>query len=198
MAVDPRDAAEALRKRLRTRVEAIRNDARLSDDAKVADIAREYATAVPEMAALKQRFADEIVDGQRDLERRVFGAPGKATSPEGKAAIDASYRDAVERAEKCRSGGECLRILRRANQMDDEAMARACVMVAADKGWSDVIEAYGETRPAAADAIRELAVYRSQVSSTAFQSSQFFTWTLSKPVELSAMSSWQINEIAGR
>lgn len=183
---DPRDAAEALRVKLREQVASIENDARLSKDAKLVDVARAYLAAQAEMRALAQKFADSVVDYQRTLERSVFGAPETAKSPEGKAAIDASYRDAVERADQCKTGSECLGLLQRADRMGDEAMARACVMIAAENGWGQVIDAYGDTRPADADKIRELASYRASITSPGFRFNNNMQFGLPKPIALSA------------
>ncbi|MDI7277776.1 MAG: hypothetical protein QME94_17490, partial [Anaerolineae bacterium] len=99
----------------------------------------------------------ELQRQRRELQRRAFGAyhPHTATEAELRQ-IDESYRHALDRAEQAENPTEALALLRRADLAGDKLLARAVGLVAAGRGWNNVLDAVMAQGAVYPEAVQEL------------------------------------------
>jgi hypothetical protein len=212
MAADPRDLAITVRERLDAQIVALRDDLRLDAQVRLRDMAAAYIKAKDKMLALRAQFGEAIAEQRNELERSLLSAPGSGSlTAEGRIARDASYRDALERAERCADDKELLGLLDRAHRVGDDALERACLVLATEQvagepqldgmpsPFGRVVDRFIELNPDTADDVRTLQGFDAEVKSARFKLANFqFAFQISPPRELSAIADWQIQELASK
>jgi hypothetical protein len=164
-------------------VARIREDRTLNDLTKRLRIAAAYRDHKAEQDAHDAREQQARADRSSELHRRLFSPPGDT----------ASYRDALDRAERSGEPVEALQRLRRAQEMGDEEQARAFALVATERLWVDVINAYAETRPDVEEALQELWDLRADDTRNSLR--RRLATTLHKPEEIAGMSEYDIDDL---
>jgi hypothetical protein len=93
----------------------------------------------------KQRIAAE----RRRLQRQAFTLPWTEKLPPADwALLQLSYRDALSRADQAPGLQQLADLLQRAEVTGDELLARAVAVIAVEKRWFAIVEAYAAMRPA--------------------------------------------------
>lgn len=175
----------SIRRDYEKQLEAIRADKTLSFWGKRSKIKALYEETERQIAKLRAEHEAELQRERRELQRRAFGAyhPHTATEAEIRQ-IDESYRHALDRAEQAENPTEALALLRRADLAGDEVLARAVGLVAAERGWNNVLDAVTAQGAVYADAVQELRQHMEHDSPQAkFQRRMAFT-APSRPPEL--------------
>jgi hypothetical protein len=177
------EQAQRIQSRYSENLDGIRTDKSLSDEGKKQAIATEYEATQKQLKSLREEADRAATTRRHDLQRRAFGIVGN-TDPQ--TAI--SYRDAQDRAAgiEPRDESAALSLMHRASLSGDTILAKAIAARATDNGWGEVLQAYAEMDPAAAQAIDELAAI-SNANSSRGRTAQFHAQLLfsaSKPREL--------------
>lgn len=140
------------------RVEEIKGNGDLNEDAKRRLMAEAYEAASAEMDAVRDGWTQATQARRKTLARDLFGA----SSVSGADAI--SMRDAADRAAQLESPDDAAALLRRADNSGDTVLTRAIAQHAFDQAsgpfgdaWNGVLSAFAESRPHTADRINELA-----------------------------------------
>lgn len=153
-----RRASEA-QARYKQRLEAIRQDARLSDHARREDITEAYRAVQEKVDGYREADRSDFEARRIELERRAFGLG----SPNLTHGIDAvSARDASDRAAKIpiTGGDEALELMERARLNGDAVLEKAVAAEAYRKGWVKVIDEYASTHPEFVPQLAELQAIR--------------------------------------
>lgn len=153
MADYPRDKMARIQQRLTNQTEAIRASRLYTDNGKRIEMAKLVKQARRERDQLKQTFLTERQTRRETLQRRLFGITGDAT-PEQLMIM----RDSRDRAAKLDGPEDAATHLALATTSGDTYLAQAIAMVAANRGWNDVINTYAQTAPTGTrTALEELA-----------------------------------------
>lgn len=139
----PRDEMARIQGRLNDSLASIRNSRAYSDQGKRTEMARLVRQARAQRDQLKSEFIGKREARRERLERVLFGIPGEAT-PEQIMIM----RDSRDRAAKLDGPEDAATHLALAQQAGDTFLAQAIAMVAANKGWNDVVNTYADKAPA--------------------------------------------------
>jgi len=192
-----RERAAAIQQAHSSRAEQIRGRTELTDAAKVGMLARNHTDAKVAMRDLEQQAADAAAVQRRTASQKAFGVAGVAGDP---AIVQVSMRDAQDRAATLTAGRDAVALLARAESSGDEVLARAVASVAfqqatarggissLDDQWSEAVNSFAGSRPAAADAIRSLIDLNSGVPG--------WTYLVPLPPELHGIPSAQLDSLA--
>jgi hypothetical protein len=199
MAVLPDNIAEkasAVLQQLNSSVRNIKDDKRLTPEAKKTDLARAYVRARNDMEAVKAELAKQEAAHVDKLTRRVFG-----NSPTTGSDIIAA-RDADDRAARLENAEEAQRALARAEKNNDASLARAIALRAYEEartpfggsGWGEVLSGYSGSRPGVSEDVAELA----RITTSSFQQDfmRGIQLHVMKPGELERYGDQQIDAIA--
>lgn len=146
--------AKELRATYQTKANEIRRDRDLTPAARQRKLKALYETHAEQMAALRRQADAAIQAARQRLRRAAFGAdPGQVDS----------LRGAIQIAERAADQNELQRTLRRAEDTGDEVLAKAAALIAAERGYRAVLDAYLTTRPQMAQAVGELADFEERV-----------------------------------
>lgn len=194
--MDILEQAQRAQARYHREVDEARADTNLSNEGKQRKMAKALRQVETTMERLKRERTDELESTRKRLELRAFQpkhSPG--ASPEARIAVDSSFRDAVERAERLESVSEALQMVGRAERTGDELLARATAVVAMEKGWGPVLGAFTEAFPAAKGALEELDAFLGQRSPKA-RLVESMHFSISAPTELRQLGHGQVSELA--
>ncbi|GAA3617381.1 hypothetical protein ACG5V6_14970 [Streptomyces chitinivorans] len=147
--------AEEIRALYKQGLRQIRGQRNTHPERKRVEIAELYATT---RAALRKVQADQIKTDRETfakLERKLFGYDLERATATDRATLDATIRDATDRAAGLRKPEDAARALHQAEQNGDTILARAIAQRAHERDWNDVLDAYLSTRPTAADTYRQ-------------------------------------------
>jgi len=145
-----RDLAESVTDQANRELSAVKNDPRLTEDARYQDTAKIRNDLREKLAALRDKEDAIVADKLRSLERTVLGTAG--SNP----AEVISYRDAAERAASVDDLREAEEMMRRALLSGDSGLAKALLNRAVEKGWSTVADAYSAENPTIGGALNDL------------------------------------------
>ncbi len=147
----------------RTREEASAEIARaqtnpdLTPSAKGRRIAEIRTKANREIERLGREYAAAQVASRDDAHRALFGLTFKVGATEAdKTAAQASYRDAIFRADALADSRHALRVMGRAQMVDDKILMKAVAAVSYERGWDAVLRDYAATSETVAAALNEL------------------------------------------
>lgn len=133
-----------------TKLSRIENSRTYSDHAKRVMSAKAYKEAQGALDRLRQQEVDAIEGRREALHRKMFGRENVAD-----AQTVIARRDANDRAAKLDNPRVAAEQLQTALRQGDTTMAQAIAQQAADWGWSDVLNAYADTRPGFREAAQE-------------------------------------------
>ncbi|WP_018762422.1 hypothetical protein [Arthrobacter sp. 135MFCol5.1] len=183
-------SASEARAALRTRTEAIRNDKRLTSEAKQAAIAREYLQTKRQVQELYAAEKTAKAARRNELTKSLFGQEGFTSAQDA-----ISYRDAQDRADSIPVNAEdrALTLLKRAELSGDTSLTKALLNRALEAGWVNVANAYIEANPYKGAQLEELwglqdpdpaspAALQAQITESA-------TFDVPKPDEISSYAS---------
>ncbi len=128
----------------------IRADPDLSEFGKMKAMAAAWLQCRATLDEIKATETDAIAARRAQLEGELFGIGS------GNPMAAADYRDAQDRAEQSTQPKDAFKLLDRTTRTHDETLAKAVAAHAVEQGWSDVLDQYAATRPAARDALAEL------------------------------------------
>lgn len=185
-----RQQMNQLRIAYREGVDTVRGDASLSELGKQQLIARAWTNTRNELARLTQLDFDTQVARFNDLERQVFGAA--VTS--GADAV--SFRDATDRAAKLANADAAQKALGTAELSGDATLAKAIVLQAWQRNWTQVVEQYAMTHPTVTDSLAELGALRENLDSRAAQLGGQLGGSLPRPTELQNLSLREVADYA--
>lgn len=191
-------AAEHIRQQFNTAVYAYSSNGEMTQDAINARIAQAYVKATDDMAALQQRTDGDSEARKAQLMRSVFGTAG---IPGDAASLAMSARDAAERVAQIDPTDwySAQQLLDRAEVNGDEVLARQVAAAAYANplgGWSTVLDSFLAKRPAAAQALGELAA----MGNRSAQSNLFAAWQFMIPLppQLAGLDAWRIQALAAQ
>ena len=148
-----------LQNEYRRQLNAVRQDAGLSDVGKAQALAQVWRSYSARISELNKLDYDTQVAKYDKLEAVLFGTT--ADSPESAL----SFRDAFDRANKITDQKDAMTALGSARLSGDTVLARAIVMRAWQANWREVIDAYAIGNPSVASQIAELNAIRDQLDS---------------------------------
>ncbi|MFD6172066.1 hypothetical protein [Streptomyces coeruleorubidus] len=131
-------------------LESIDSNRTYSDHAKRVMAAKAYTAAQDALENLRQQEIKAVNDRRESLHRKMFGRENVAD-----AQTVIARRDANDRAAQLDNPRLASEQLQTALRQGDTTMAQAIAQRAADWGWSDVLDAYAETRPGFREAAEE-------------------------------------------
>lgn len=177
-------AADRIREDAARRFDQIRNRGELNATATAILLARDYLSFKAEMDKLAQTTGQDNSATVRRLNQAAFGIDDIAGNAVDRAAASVSYRDAQDRVAKLEQSNEAAALLDRAENSNDELLARAIAQRAfeqraLDPSWDDLLGRYVATRPKAQSAVNALLA-----GSGAPQIRDLFAWVLPVPSEL--------------
>ena len=143
--------ASELRANYQRSVEALRNDRRLTEEAKAEGIAEARGRTNASLAELYKKRTESRRAERARLERSIFAAPASlpGATVGDRIAIDASFRDALDRAKRTsiEQPEELMELATQAEVVGDRLQSRAALVVAFDRGHVEVINAWTDANP---------------------------------------------------
>lgn len=169
-------------------LQQLRGDRHMHPDRRRVEIAQLYATT---QAALR-KVRDDQVQADREtfakLERQLWGYDDVRATARDRATIDATIRDAQDRAAKLTKPEQAARALAEAEQAGDQVLARAIASRANEQDWDDVVADYMASRPSAAELYQQAGdIYHRQTSPQGVMALQHIA-ALGKPEELRGLA----------
>ncbi len=156
---DLREAAGNLIGETRAKIDRVRKDERLAEDAKVCDIARIKAKANAQVKAFRAEY-EASLHRERDELRLQLCTPSRHTTGAERVAVDASFRDALERAQRTPpqevDRHPLADLFHRATLTGDGLQQRAAMVVALERDDVDVLNAWLESHPGDDTALQRL------------------------------------------
>ncbi|HAW10274.1 MAG: hypothetical protein ABSC16_12405 [Candidatus Dormibacteria bacterium] len=142
-----RDRAAAAHRALAQSVEVTDGDVRLTDSAKNAIKAHAYLKARAQVADARREHEAVVAAQRRELERNAFGYPADPDR----------FRDALNGAsERITTRTQAAAALRRAERTGDDLAAHAVFVIAAEKGFGDIVDSYAARHPESGSALQRL------------------------------------------
>ena len=190
--------ASEIRRAAEQRIAAIQSNKNLSDADKVKQIMEIRAWANEQIETQKRLHARTQTDARTRILRRIFGL-GFATgvTEADKAAVRASYRDAVFKADSIESAEHAQLFSDRAAAIGDTLLAKAVALIAFERGWHDVLAAYMETHENARQSLVELqAIERAQKREQQFLETVAFSQIAETAEEQAARLARETGELA--
>jgi hypothetical protein len=132
-------------RKYRERVEALRADYRLSDEARREELAELYEKARATHERLAEEYRAGIREELRESCKAAFATPTPHGSDKNLAAL--SYRDALDRASRTRDQRELSDMLTRAETTGDAALARAVLYRGYELQNEKLVGSYFEKYP---------------------------------------------------
>lgn len=159
-----RERAERIQQTYAATVARIRSDHDLTDEARGRRLAEAWRTTRAKLDELRTAEQTRLAKREQELERKLFGTGWLDGASEA-----ISNRDAQDRASRLARSDEATRLLRRAEQNGDQALARAIAHHAlqqsrqapspqASRDWDSVVGAFLDARPHTAPVVEELAM----------------------------------------
>ncbi len=139
------DKLEKNSREYRERVEALRADYRLSEEARREELAELYRKAHATHEELVREYRSGIREDLKKTRKAVFAAPCSHRADRDLAAL--SYRDALDRASRVRDGRELSDMLARAEVTGDYALARAVLYRGYELQNQKLVGSYFEKYP---------------------------------------------------
>ncbi len=169
----------------RTRDEAHREIVRvqtekdLTVEAKGRRIAEIRTKANREIDRLGREYAAAQASSRDDAHRNLFGLTFRAGVPEAeKTAAQASYRDAIFRADALADSRHALRVMGRAQMIGDVVLMKAVACVAYENGWDDVLRDFAASSVTVETALNELMVSEQRRTSLQMRSNAGMTFSM--------------------
>lgn len=158
-----RDKAAEIQRRYSEQLQQIREARDLSDEGRRRQLAAAYASTRKQLDSLRKQEQERVAKRAGELEWQVFG-PVRTAS--GTASDAISVRDAQDRAARISKPAEARELLRRAEQNNDEVLARAIAQTALDRGrqaaikqevdaWDETLGAFYDARPHLSGVLQE-------------------------------------------
>jgi hypothetical protein len=135
----PKASIASIQRRLNETVEGIRANRSFTPQGRKVEMAKAVLTARNQTEKLKAEFVAAREARRTNLERIVFGIVGEPTASDLIA-----HRDAQDRAASLTGSDEAAAVLRRANQSNDESLAKAVAQAAFQRGWTEVANNYAD------------------------------------------------------
>jgi hypothetical protein len=168
----------------RTREEASAEIARaqtnpdLTVKAKGRRIAEIRTKANREIDRLGREYAAAQVSERDDVHRSIFGLTFRSGVSEAeKTAAQASYRDAIFRADALTDSQHALRMFGRGQMLGDMVLMRAVACVAYENGWDDVLRDFAASSVTVETALNELMVSEQRRTSLQIRSNAGVTFS---------------------
>ncbi len=143
----------------RRRLDAIRDDTRLSGEAKVSDTARVRAERNARMRALGEAHEAALRGELERLQRQMCSPPAGLTGAE-RIATDASFRDALQHAHQTEQRDatrqQLMDLWHSARLTGDSLQERATMVIGLERDDRDVLAAWIETHPEDAEPMQHL------------------------------------------
>lgn len=142
-----RARASAAHAALHQRVEVTDGDGQLNDLTKSRIKAAAYLKARCAVADARREHEAEVAGQRRELEQNAFSYPA---DPDGfRAALNGASARITTRAQAAAA-------LRRAERTGDDVAAHAVFVIAAEKGFGDIVDAYAARHPETGTALQRL------------------------------------------
>lgn len=147
-----RDRAKPIKEHLNTALDKVRNDGRLTPQAKRQEIAQQYLAAKQQLNGLLEEERAITAKKRNDVERDIFGQ----RDPGASGII--AYRDAQDRALRLGPDDEdhALALLISARHSTDDTLATAVLSRALHFEWSGVIGSYTDSYPEQRERLEDL------------------------------------------
>jgi hypothetical protein len=129
-----------IRSSLDREVEQIRTSARLSDQGRIQELAKAVLAHRQRADTLRNTVTVDNEGTRVKLSAKLFGIP-----PGADPATVLVYRDACDRAARLESADDAAAMVKRANEMGDDLLARAVAGHAHGQKWRDVTASYAES-----------------------------------------------------
>lgn len=190
--------ASEIRRAAEERISAIQSNKSLEDADKVKQIMEIRAWANEQIETQKRLHARTQSDARTRILRRVFGLGfATGTTEADKAAVRASYRDAVFKADGIEAPEHAQLFLDRAAAMGDALLARAVALIGFERGWHDVLATYMEAHENARQSLAELyAIERAQKREQQFLETVAFSQIAETAEEEAARLAAETGELA--
>jgi hypothetical protein len=198
MSKDHLHKASEIRRAAEQRIAAIQSNKTLVDADKVKQIMEIRAWANEQIETQKRLHARTQTDARTRILRRIFGLGFAAGVTEAdKAAVRASYRDAVFKADGIETPEQAQLFSERAAAIGDTLLSKAVALIAFERGWHDVLAAYMETHDSAQQSLAELyAIERAQKREQQFLESVAFSQIAETAEEQAARLARETGELA--
>lgn len=177
-----------IRATYRAALGAIRDQRHVHPQTKQVEAARLYTQARRALAAARAELLDHDARRWDALERQLWG---RAASMDGSDSV--ALRDAHDRAARIKKADEAARLLRQAEQTGDHVLAAAVAQHANERDWYDVLSAYLDKRPAAAEVYDEMCQIHARRKNGLATGMQY---ALAKPEELRGLADTDIDQMA--
>lgn len=147
-----RERTKLIKDSLNTVLDKVRNDGRLTPQAKRQEIARHYLATKQQLDGLLDEERAVTAKKRNDVERDIFG------QRESGAAGVVAYRDAQDRALRLGPDDEdhALALLTSARHSNDDTLATAVLSRALHFGWSGAISSYTDNYPDQRERLEDL------------------------------------------
>lgn len=141
VAQDLIDRADQARQSAQNTIRALKENQNLTDDARSREIAQTRTDLFARVEELRKEYEAKL-DAEDDRLRRYISSPLAAGVD--RVAVDASYRDALERARSTEPAApdQLRQIYRDARSVSDSLQQQAALVVALDREDIEVINAY--------------------------------------------------------
>ena len=182
---------------LASALERIRRNDHLSEGGKRVRIAQAYVDAKDAMTAALGDLEFGVAQQRRALELAAFSPQSGSLTTTQKVAQDASYRDALSRADQLQDQDEATALLQRAGRTGDDLLAQAVAVIAAERMWPSVLDTYAAEHPSHADAVGQLIDLNRTERDPNWQVSRSMHVSLSRPDELAGIPDHDLHTFIG-
>ena len=177
---------EELRATLNGQAQRIRDDSRLTQQTKTANIAKLYLRAKSEMAAME---ANHAADQKREKTKKVRMAFGHASPESQRAAFDVV--DKIDVLDS-RASQRAEALMTQAIELGDDSLVSAVAFRAREHGWDDALEQWATVaKPGQVEALNDLRNTEKPTAATMFE------FAVPAPIEVShTWNDYQLQELA--
>jgi hypothetical protein len=142
------------------KIRAVQADKDLTVGAKARRIAEIRETANKKISELKSAHVKEQYEQSDKLHHRLFGLSFKITATESDKTLERmSYRDALFRADTITKPEDALRLLGRAQMVNDKLLSKAIAAISFERDWAGVLKDYSGTSEAIAEDFEALNIH---------------------------------------
>lgn len=188
---DPIKQAKDMKAAAESRFESIRR-AGYNSDVTRALLAQSWVVWTEKLAPARASQRSAELERAEQALVAIYGADDLRGDSDA-ASHAASYRDAVDRADRTSGQADAQRLIGLASRSGDRLLARATAAHAHRRGWTEITDLYAETNPQWAAAVENAADTR--ISSGVGVNVLF---SIRKPPELSAWGDSQIRDLVKR
>ncbi|MFH8768270.1 hypothetical protein [Streptomyces sp. NPDC017958] len=190
------DKSAQIHRMYKAGLQQLRGTRNLHPEARRVEMARLYTTTRGALAKVMRDQTQADKERFAHLERSLWGYDLERATAADRATLDATIRDAQDRAAKLAKPQHAAKALHEAEQAGDSILARAIAKRAHDNDWDDVLHDYLATRPSAAEQYQQAGAIWARYNDANARMHDHMQYVVHAPAELRGLSPKDIEAMA--